>query len=204
MQNGRGRYFSSSPYPDFIAIAQVSLRQYKRGQFKHKCGAALLTNRWIITAAHCVKVFFQNPPKISNIVQKYSQDIRPSNLLVRVGEYHVLNTNEPDDHVDRRIKKVVTHRSFDKITYEYDIALLEMHDGPIKYQVGSLHFVFRSLSPAQHHPHMPAGQRQQAGGPSGNCHGLGTVVGIRADFSCFEGGQASHHFQQQVHEHVQV
>ena len=63
------------------------------------------------------------------------QDIRPSNLLVRIGEYHVLNTNEPDAHVDRRIKKVVTHRSFDKITYEYDIALLEMHDGPIKYQV---------------------------------------------------------------------
>ena len=65
----------------------------------------------------------------------FSQDIRPSNLLVRIGEYHVLNTNEPDAHVDRRIKKVVTHRSFDKITYEYDIALLEMHDGPIKYQV---------------------------------------------------------------------
>merc|ERR1711981_1293132 len=105
---------------DFLTVhiyqptpTQVSLRQYKSGQFKHKCGAALLTNRWVITAAHCVK------------------DIRPSNLLVRVGEYHVLNTNEPDDHVDRRIKKVVTHRSFDKITYEYDIALLEMHDGPI-------------------------------------------------------------------------
>jgi len=67
-------------------------------------------------AAHCVK------------------GIAPSNLLVRVGEYHVLNTNEAHRHIDRRIKKVVTHRNFDKFTYEYDIALLEMHDAPIKYQ----------------------------------------------------------------------
>ena len=55
--------------------------------------------------------------------------------MVRVGEYHVLNTNEAHSHIDRKIRKVVTHRSFDKFTYEYDIALLEMHDGPINYQV---------------------------------------------------------------------
>ena len=28
--------------------------------------------------------------------------------------------------IPRRIKKVVTHRNFDKFTYEYDIALLKM------------------------------------------------------------------------------
>ena len=132
MPSGRGRYLIFVPCPGLL-LAQVSLRQYKRGQFKHKCGAALLTNRWIITAAHCVKVLLQIVQ--NQALSTFSQDIRPSSLLVRVGEYHVLNTNEPDAHVDRRIKKVVTHRSFDKITYEYDIALLEMHDGPIKYQV---------------------------------------------------------------------
>ena len=50
-------------------LFQVSLRQWKNGQFRHKCGAALLTRNWIVTAAHCVK------------------DVSPSNLLVRIHCY---------------------------------------------------------------------------------------------------------------------
>ena len=33
---------------------------------------------------------------------------------------------------------------------------------------------------------------------------MGKAFGIRADLSGSEGGQAPHHLQQQVHEHVQV
>ncbi len=91
-----------------IVIRQVSLRQYKNGQFRHKCGAALLTHEWVVTAAHCVK------------------DISPSNLLVRIGEYNVLDTSEVHDHQNRRITRVITHVNFDKFNYEYDIALLKL------------------------------------------------------------------------------
>ena len=51
---------------------------------------------------------------------------------------------------------------------------------------------------------MPAGQRQQARWPSGDCDWMGKAFRIRADLSGSEGGQAPHHLQQQVHEHVQV
>lgn len=87
---------------------QVSLRQYKNGEFRHKCGAALLTHNWVLTAAHCVK------------------DISPSDLLVRIGEYNVLDDSEAHEHVNRRITRVITHVNFDKFSYEYDIALLRL------------------------------------------------------------------------------
>ena len=87
----------------YYHVFQVSLRQWKNNQFRHKCGAALLTRNWIVTAAHCVK------------------DVSPSNLLVRVGEYNVLDENEAHDHTNRRITRVITHVNFDKVSNFVDM-----------------------------------------------------------------------------------
>ena len=75
----------------------MSLRQWKNGQFRHKCGAALLTHDWIVTAAHCVHA------------------VNPSNLLVRIGEHNVLATTEAHEHIERRITSVIRHTRFDKV-----------------------------------------------------------------------------------------
>uniref|UniRef100_A0A0K2TYQ2 Uncharacterized protein n=1 Tax=Lepeophtheirus salmonis TaxID=72036 RepID=A0A0K2TYQ2_LEPSM len=94
---------------------QVSLRQYKKNQYRHKCGAALLTHEWVLTAAHCVK------------------DVSPSNLLMRIGEYNILDDKEAHKHIDARVRRVIIHRRFDKYSYEYDIALIRLNT-PVKFR----------------------------------------------------------------------
>ena len=39
----------------------------------------------------------------------------------------------------RRVRKVVTHKLFDKFTYEYDIALLQVHGDKLDFQVNMAH-----------------------------------------------------------------
>ena len=64
----------------------------------------------MITAAHCVK------------------DVSPSNLIVRIGEYNVLDLSETHRHIDKRVKTLIVHSSFDKESYEFDIALLKLSE----------------------------------------------------------------------------
>ena len=54
-----------------------------------------------------------------------------------MGEYNVLDGNEDHPHIDRRITRVVTHSSFDRASYEYDIALLKMV-APASFQVNAI------------------------------------------------------------------
>merc|ERR1711994_426254 len=94
---------------------------------RHKCGAALLTHQYVITAAHCVK------------------DVSPSNLIVRIGEYNVLDLSETHRHIDKRVKTLIVHSSFDKESYEFDIALLKL-SSPVPFQVRHFKLFFFSGS----------------------------------------------------------
>jgi len=53
--------------------------------------------------------------------------------LCRLGEFDVSNQNEPFPYIERRVKTVVPHPSFDPKTFEYDLALLKFAE-PIQYE----------------------------------------------------------------------
>ena len=55
------------------------------------CGAVLLTNDWLITAAHCVKGRSE------------------LDWFVRVGDNSILNTTE------RKISMIITHSKYNKV-----------------------------------------------------------------------------------------
>jgi len=95
---------------------QVSLRQWRTATFLHKCGAALLSDTWAITAAHCV------------------ESVNPDELLLRMGEYD-LNDEfpEPYSFQDRKVQIVASHPKFDPKTFEYDLALLRFYE-PVTFQ----------------------------------------------------------------------
>uniref|UniRef100_A0A8C9XS31 ST14 transmembrane serine protease matriptase b n=1 Tax=Sander lucioperca TaxID=283035 RepID=A0A8C9XS31_SANLU len=88
---------------------QVSLHIRGTG---HVCGASVLSNRWLLTAAHCVQ------DKGTN---KYSQADQWQALL---GLHVQSQTNEWT--VQRNVKRIIAHTDYNAFTYDNDIALMEL------------------------------------------------------------------------------
>ncbi|XP_073326919.1 suppressor of tumorigenicity 14 protein homolog [Pagrus major] len=88
---------------------QVSLHIRGTG---HVCGASVLSNRWLLTAAHCVQ---DNGPK------KYSQADQWEALL---GLHVQSRTSEWT--VRRNVRRIIAHSEYNPLSYNNDIALMEL------------------------------------------------------------------------------
>ncbi|XP_051966125.1 suppressor of tumorigenicity 14 protein-like [Xyrauchen texanus] len=87
---------------------QVSLHFKSVG---HVCGASIISNKWLLSAAHC----FIQPDTSYKMI---------SNWLTYSG---LRDQNIQDNTVQQRtLKTIITHPNYDQMTYDYDISLLEL------------------------------------------------------------------------------
>merc|ERR1712073_241199 len=74
----------------------------------YQCGGSLIAPGVVLTAAHCVDKFRQNP----------------SELKVRCGEWDTQHQTEPRPHQDRQINAMEIHPEFEPRTLQNDFAVL--------------------------------------------------------------------------------
>ncbi|XP_069460981.1 suppressor of tumorigenicity 14 protein homolog isoform X2 [Ambystoma mexicanum] len=89
---------------------QVSLHFGSQG---HTCGASIISERWLVSAAHCFQVNGKTNYANAGSWTVYS-GLRVQGVLTGVQT--------------RAVKTIITHRQFSEVTFDYDVAVLELRE----------------------------------------------------------------------------
>lgn len=92
-------------------FALIMVQRRTAGRKSPECGGTLISDRFVLTAAHCV-------------LEQSKRTIRKSRLTIRLGEFDL---SQPDDgEVDVGVERVIAHPNFQPNTFKNDIALIEL------------------------------------------------------------------------------
>ena len=130
-----GQPADSKQWPWMVALLRENMEHY--------CGGVLITDRHILTAAHCVKklVSYQFLNLNKHFVRGFTQVFlyiihlkhhifccrwRTRDITIRLGEYDFRNFSETRSF-DFKVAEIRMHRDFNDGTYENDIAIIKIH-----------------------------------------------------------------------------
>ncbi|TNN02445.1 hypothetical protein fugu_009932 [Takifugu bimaculatus] len=92
---------------------QVSLHFQTYG---HVCGASIISERWLLSASHC---FVTNSPA--------------NHIAANWLTYSGMQDQYKQDGVEQRsVKRIISHPDYNQMTYDYDVALLELSE-PLEF-----------------------------------------------------------------------